>query len=75
MTILANARIPAQMEFLVATPGAVRVRVRCDGVDDPRWRTIGDDTIEIESEIGEHRFDAPHAAIKISNQPPSSTAC
>jgi hypothetical protein len=38
-------------------PGARAVRVRCDGVDDPRWRAVGDDTIEIEFEIGEHRFE------------------
>jgi hypothetical protein len=33
------------------------VRVRCDGVEDSRWRAVGDDTIEIECEIGEHRFE------------------
>ena len=33
------------------------VRVRCDGVDDPRWRVVGEDAIEVECEIGDHRFE------------------
>jgi hypothetical protein len=33
------------------------VRVRCDGVDDPQWHAVGDDTIEIECDIGEHCFE------------------
>jgi hypothetical protein len=33
------------------------VRVRCDGMDAPRWRVIGRDEIEIECEIGDHRFE------------------
>jgi hypothetical protein len=39
----------------LADPQAVRVR--CDGVDDPRWRVVGEDTIEVECEIGDHRFE------------------
>src|SRR5262249_59277756 len=38
----------------LADPKAVGVR--CDGVDDPRWRVVGDDAIELECEIGQHRF-------------------
>jgi Linalool dehydratase/isomerase len=38
-------------------PNVRAVRVRCDGVDDPPWRAVGDDTIEIECDIGEHRFE------------------
>ncbi len=38
-------------------PDACAVRVRCDGADDPRWRSIGADTIEIHCEIGDHRFE------------------
>jgi Linalool dehydratase/isomerase len=33
------------------------VRVRCDGVDHPRWRIVGEDAIEIDCEIGDHRFE------------------
>jgi hypothetical protein len=38
-------------------PDARAVRVRCDGADDPRWRAVGADTIEIDCEIGDHRFE------------------
>jgi hypothetical protein len=38
-------------------PDARAVRVRRDGADDPRWRAVGADTIEIDCEIGDHRFE------------------
>jgi hypothetical protein len=38
-------------------PDPRAVRVRCDGVENPRWRIVADDAIEIELEIGDHRFE------------------
>jgi len=39
----------------LADPRAVRVR--CDGVENPRWRVVAEDAIEIDLEIGDHRFE------------------
>jgi hypothetical protein len=33
------------------------VHVRCDGVENPRWRVVADDAIEIDLEIGDHRIE------------------
>jgi len=49
-----GARTTFQVRLL---PDARAARVRCDGVDYPRWRVVGDDTIELECEIGDHRFE------------------
>ena len=49
-----GARTTFQVRLL---PDPRAVRVRCDGVDYPRWRVVSDDTIELECEIGDHRFE------------------
>jgi hypothetical protein len=49
-----GARTTFQVRLL---PDARVVRVRCDGVDYPRWRVVGEDTIELECEIADHRFE------------------
>ena len=51
----------------LADPRAVRVR--CDGADDPRWRVVSEDAIEVDSEIGEHRFEIATRARAIEDIP------
>ncbi len=37
-------------------PDPKAVSIHCDGSEFPRWRVVGDDAIEIETDVGNHEF-------------------
>jgi hypothetical protein len=53
----------------LADPGSVALW--CDDQPFPRWRAVGDDAIEIETEVGDHRFRIATRARRAGDVPGS----